>query len=49
MTKETISDIQNEIDCIREYVETELCKKCEEMFRHLRHLEKLLEQHKVET
>lgn len=49
MTQETIVDIQNEIDSIREYVETELCKKCEEMFQHLKHLEKLLEQYKVET
>lgn len=49
MTKETIADIQNEIDSIREYVETELCRKCEEMFVHLQHLEKLLEQYKIET
>jgi hypothetical protein len=49
MTKETITDIQNEIYSIREYVETELCKKCEEMSKHLQHLEKLLEQYKIQS
>lgn len=45
MTQEQIRNIQTEIDSIREYVETELCKKCEEMFKNLAQLEKLLKEH----
>lgn len=37
-----IREIQQEIDYIKEYVESELCKKCDEMKSRLQHCETLL-------
>lgn len=49
MTKETMVDIQNEIDSIKEYIETELCKKCEEMSQQLKFLESLLKKYETDA
>ena len=40
-----ILEIKQEIDQIREYVESDLCKKCEEMRLRLKHCESLLHEY----
>lgn len=35
MTKTDITNLKIQIDSIKEYVDTELCKKCEEMKKQL--------------
>lgn len=46
MTKkmnQQIIDIKSQIDSLKEYIDTELCKKCEEMKRKLDQLNCLLD------
>lgn len=38
-----IIDIKSQIDSLKEYIDTELCKKCEEMKRKLDQLNCLLD------
>ena len=40
-----IVEIQQEIDHIKEYVQSELCKKCDEMKTRLQHCERLLHEY----
>ena len=42
--KYQILEIKQEIDHIREYVESDLCKKCEEMQTRLKQCESLLDE-----
>lgn len=42
MTKLEISAIKEEIDRLKEYINTDLCKKCEEMASRLQQCEKIL-------
>ena len=40
-----ILEIKQEIDSIKEYVESDLCKKCEEMTTRLKYYESLLHEY----
>lgn len=43
MTKQQILELKMEIDKIREYVHSELCKKCEEMSQKLKECEQIIQ------
>lgn len=43
MKKQQIIEIKLEIDHIKQYLESEICKKCEEMSEKLRALEQSIE------
>ena len=45
LMKYQILEIKQEIDHIREYVESDLCKKCEEMQTRLKQCESLLDEY----
>lgn len=42
MNNEKINELKVQIDQLREYVEGELCKKCEEMSKQLEEYKKML-------
>jgi hypothetical protein len=42
MTPEQISDLKIQIDEIREYVKSDICKSCEDMYVRLKEYEELL-------
>jgi len=42
MNKLEINTLKEEIDRLKEYINTDLCKKCEEMANRLQQCEKLL-------
>lgn len=43
MTNNQIIQLKLEIDSIKEYINTDVCKKCEEMYNRLHECQKLLE------
>lgn len=43
MTNHQVTQLKLEIDSIKEYITTDLCKKCEEMYNRLHECQKLLE------
>jgi hypothetical protein len=43
MEKEKIKEIKDKIEYIKEYVTSDLCKKCEEMYQSLIECQKLLD------
>jgi hypothetical protein len=45
MTQEQIHHLKLEMDKIKEYINSELCKKCEEMTTELRKCEQLLQEY----
>lgn len=45
MTIQKITELKLEIDRLREYIESDLCKKCEEMTRRLKQCEMLLKEY----
>jgi hypothetical protein len=45
LNEQQIIEIKQNIDNIREYVESDLCKICEEMTNRLRQCEKLLNEY----
>lgn len=47
MMYDQIIHLKLEIDKIKEYVNSELCKKCEEMSRRLKECEELISQHEI--
>lgn len=44
MTQNQIIKLKLEIDNIKEYIDAEVCKKCEEMYARLEHCKNILEQ-----
>jgi len=49
MTNNPITQLKLEIDSIKEYLDAELCKKCEEMYNRLQECQSLLERLSRET
>jgi hypothetical protein len=45
MNEEDFVKIKADIDNIKEYISTEICKKCEEMFSQLEKYQKILNQY----
>jgi hypothetical protein len=43
MKHNQITKLKLEIDSIKEYIDTELCKKCEEMYKRLEYCKDILE------
>lgn len=48
MTQKQITEIKLEIDRIKEYVESELCQKCEQMSKRLIECEELVKNYILE-
>ena len=44
-TKQKMIELKQQIDSIKEYVDSELCKKCQEMYDSLVECQKLLQDH----
>ena len=42
LTPQQIADLKSEIDEIKEYINTDLCRKCEEMSKRLEECERTL-------
>lgn len=43
LTPQQITDLKIEIDSLKEYIYSDLCRKCEEMSKRLNDCERLLE------
>lgn len=45
MNNEEFLKIKEDIHSIKEYISTEICKKCEEMFKQLEKYQKILDEY----
>lgn len=43
MTNNQINQLKLEMDSLKEYINTDVCKRCEEMYKRLQECQRLLE------